>query len=894
MAARLAGTVLAAASLVQIAATRAWASCTPAAANNVTATCTGITTNQAGGAPGTNAGFYGYGTGTETGVTVNVGINASVIGSGSDTGIFLGDATVTNNTGGIINGDSFGIKTATGSANVTNSGSIGAFFIAGIEAQTNATVTNNAGANIASGVFGIYAVSGYANVTNSGNISGDTYGGIVAQTNATVTNHAGAIISGAQYGIYAISGFANVINSGSISGTLSAGIYAQTNATVTNNAGAIIKGGPYGILANAGGSSIFNAGSIIGGTAAISFSGNGNTLTLGPGSVISGNVLGTGSDTFQLGGTGAATFDVSQLGSQYQGFGTFNKIGSSVWTLTGTSSYAGPININGGTLDVNGNIASASGVMVNAGGTLGGDGPVANTTIRADGIFAPGDGTPGSSMTVSGNLAFQSGALYLVQLNSTTSTFANVTGVATLAGTVGASLAAGNMVMKRYTILTAAGGFNGAFDGVGVVGVPGSLIATLSYDPTHAYLNFALNFGATPGMSVNQQNVGNGLANFFNTSGGIPLAFASLSPAGLTQVSGQSATGSQQATFAAMNLFLGVLTDPFVTGRSAGETGGTSATPFAEEGNGADVDAAKKLRDAFAKLPTEADAARKNQFDPHWSVWGAAYGGGSSTDGNAALGSSAVTARAFGFVTGADYRISPFTLAGFALAGGGTNFNVNGFGTGRSDLFQAGAFVRQNVGPAYVSAALAYGWQDITTDRTVTVAGLDHLRAEFNASAFSGRAEGGYRFVTPWMGVTPYAAGQFTTFDLPAYAESVVSGAGTFAMSYAAKNVTASRSELGTRTDASFAMQDAILTLRGRFAWAYDFNTDRNIVATFQTLPGASFVVNGAAQAHDSALTSASAEMKWLNGFSLAATFEGEFSSVTRSYAGKGVVRYVW
>ncbi len=33
---------------------------------------------------------------------------------------------------------------------------------------------------------------------------------------------------------------------------------------------------------------------------------------------------------------------------------------------------------------------------------------------------------------------------------------------------------------------------------------------------------------------------------------------------------------------------------------------------------------------------------------------------------------------------------------------------------------------------------------------------------------------------------------------------------------------------------------------------------------------------------------------KLLNGFSLAATFEGEFSDVTRSYAGKGVARYAW
>jgi uncharacterized protein with beta-barrel porin domain len=76
-------------------------------------------------------------------------------------------------------------------------------------------------------------------------------------------------------------------------------------------------------------------------------------------------------------------------------------------------------------------------------------------------------------------------------------------------------------------------------------------------------------------------------------------------------------------------------------------------------------------------------------------------------------------------------------------------------------------------------------------------------------------------------------------------------------------------------------MPNGVLTLRARFAWAYDFNPDRNIAATFQALPGASFVVNGAAQAHDSALTTASVEMKWLNGWSAAATFEGEFSDVT-------------
>ena len=201
------------------------------------------------------------------------------------------------------------------------------------------------------------------------------------------------------------------------------------------------------------------------------------------------------------------------------------------------------------------------------------------------------------------------------------------------------------------------------------------------------------------------------------------------------------------------------------------------------------------------------------------------------------------------------------------------------------------------MGAAYISGALAYGWQDVITDRTVTVAGIDRLRAQFNANAFSGRAEGGYRLVAPVMGgigITPYAAGQFTTFDLPAYTEQVVSGADTFALAYGSKSVTATRSELGLRADKSFAMTNAILTLRGRAAWAHDFNPDRTIGATFQTLPGASFVVNGARQAGDAALTTASAEIKWMNGWSLAGTFEGEFSGVTSSYAGKGVVRYAW
>ena len=237
-----------------------------------------------------------------------------------------------------------------------------------------------------------------------------------------------------------------------------------------------------------------------------------------------------------------------------------------------------------------------------------------------------------------------------------------------------------------------------------------------------------------------------------------------LTPAGLTQASGEVATGSQQTTFDAMNLFLGLLTDPFIAGRgdpvSAGASMGASAyTSQDKPRSGAARDAYAAI---YRKAPVMADP-----FTQRWSVWSAGYGGSQTTDGNAALGSNNTTSRIAGGVVGADYRFSPFTLAGFALAGGGTNFSVaNGLGSGRSDLFQAGAFIRHTVGPAYLSAALAYGWQDITTDRTVTVAGIDQLRAQFNANAWSGRVEGGYRFVSPWMADRNYALRRGPVHDL--------------------------------------------------------------------------------------------------------------------------------
>jgi hypothetical protein len=168
-----------------------------------------------------------------------------------------------------------------------------------------------------------------------------------------------------------------------------------------------------------------------------------------------------------------------------------------------------------------------------------------------------------------------------------------------------------------------------------------------------------------------------------------------------------------------------------------------------------------------------------------------------------------------------DYHVSPNTIVGFALAGGGTNWGLaNALGSGRSDALQAGAYGISYFGPAYVAGALAFTNHWFTTNRTALG---DQLNANFDGQSYGARLEGGYRVgVLPTLGVTPYGAVQFQDFHTPAYSESDVSGTG-FGLSYATMNATDVRTEIGSRFDAPTLLAGRPLILRGRVAWAHDF-----------------------------------------------------------------------
>jgi uncharacterized protein with beta-barrel porin domain len=338
----------------------------------------------------------------------------------------------------------------------------------------------------------------------------------------------------------------------------------------------------------------------------------------------------------------------------------------------------------------------------------------------------------------------------------------------------------------------------------------------------------------------------------------------------LTSLSGEAATGGQQAAFQIGNQFLGLMLDPFVDGRSGVAGAGGPALGFAPEQAALPDDIAL----AYSSV-LKAPAMTAATFEQRWAAWGGAYGGSNRTSGDpAVVGSHDLSASTAGFAGGLDYRLTPNTVVGLALAGGGTSWSLaQGLGGGRSDAFQAGVYGATRWGAAYVAAAFAFTNHWMSTDR-FAFAG-DHLTASFG-------------------GITPYAAIQAQSFRTPGYSETDGSGAG-FALAYNARTGTDTRSELGARFDRLIALNpSAALALRGRLAWAHDWVSDPTLAALFQTLPGASFIVNGALPAKDSALVSAGTELRLANGVTLLGKFDGEFASRSSTYAGTGTVRYAW
>jgi uncharacterized protein with beta-barrel porin domain len=834
----------------------------------------------AGTATGIGIGAYTAGTGvinitTAAGTTVtgrNAGIGA-LIDTGGQGHIDItadGNVASTNGTGIAVKNLGSGEVVIFTSGTVTSRDGISAQTGPGNLTITTQSVTATNGTGILA-----QSTSGQIEITTNGNV--DATGGAAVDAtsgkvigvinNAALTStvsavHLGAGASlpngiahlGSITGITGIvtDGPTQVVNRGSIIGTGGTAIlFSGGDDTLNLEAGYSITGN---VIGNGGNDALVLSGSQnasfnvsdIGpaaqfqgfsqfskdGSSTFTLTGSGNqdwTILagglIGDATSIQGNVANSGALTFNQTSDGTYNGVIS-------GTGTFTKTGGGTLTISQMQTYTGATAIDAGTLLVDGSLASSSGVTVASGATLGGSGTVASTTISNGGMLSPGAPNSIGTLNVSGNLVLASAATYLVQVNAGGgSDKTAVSGAATLGGTLQVTAAAGNYSFNQSYVILTAGNISGTFSDAELNGFSSSFRPMLEYSGTDMTLVLAPNAISPflPGSAnANQRNVAAVIDKVLLAGEGtpfLPLFDMTNNPPQLlntlSQLSGETAVGVQDAAYAMMGAFLKLMLSPTASGRDPAATGPGLA--FASEPTDG-VPATALGYAARAEMPVKAaamplKASPMQQIDKRWGVWGAGFGGAQRVDGDTGVGSNATDTRFAGGAAGLGYYVAPGTVVGVAVAGGGTSWSLaNAMGSGRSDVFQAGAYGSTRFGPAYLSAAFGYGWHQASTDRMVALGGANRLEADFHPQVLAGRVEAGYRLGLASFGVTPYAAGQVQSIRVPGYSEWATTGSSAFALSYAAETVTDTRSELGAWIDRRMPVNGGSLAVRARAA----------------------------------------------------------------------------
>jgi autotransporter-associated beta strand protein len=588
------------------------------------------------------------------------------------------------------------------------------------------------------------------------------------------------------------------------------------------------------------------------------------------------------SDTYTFDGTISGPGEVVQLGT-----------GRTV--LTAQNTYSGPTFVAGGTLSVNGSIASSP-VFVDFGGTLGGNGVVGPTAILTGGTLSPGNSV--GTLTVNGNLVFAAASLYMVELQGGSADRTNVTGTASLAGTVAVSYFGGKLA-RNYTILSAAGGRSGTFNSLITANLPAFVTASLAYTATDVQLNLGSGMSQISGLTRNQSAVASALDYAFNTGAGSLAGLFGLAPsqipAALDMLSGEGVSGTQETAFGTATMFNSIMMDQGTFWRNR-ETVDVNGISFASEPLAyAASKKSKSEHPAFKAMLTKAPP----MVEPRLRAWMTGFDGTWKLDGEAGIGSATLSHNTGGLAAGLDYQFAPDLLAGFALGGSSSNFSVRDrITSGHLEGAHFGGYAVKTWQQLYAAAALSFStFRNSETRSIVGIGPTETASGSFGSNLLSGRIEAGWKQAWGWFAVTPFAAVQVSQLWQNGFTESspVPIGADPLGLAFGSRSVTSLPTFLGAQFDTRFVFRNSMaLSPYARLSWVHEFNPDRAINATFIALPAAAFTVDGPRAASDAARIDAGAKLAIATNAWLFASFDGEFSSRSQAYAGKGGAKIAW
>lgn len=578
---------------------------------------------------------------------------------------------------------------------------------------------------------------------------------------------------------------------------------------------------------------------------------NGNaTAIIRSGASVNGDVAG-----IQLsqaaGGTGVV--DIRNAGTLAGPAAVTGSTAGTAFTLTNSGTMNGAVNLTGS--------AVATSLLTNAGTwNLGTGNSVFSGSVTNSGTLNLSDASgTANTLTVSGNITFNAGSIYKVDVNAVgQSDKILASGAATInGGSVQVLAGVGNYSpATTYTILTAGGGRTGNFTG-GVTSNLAFLDPSLSYDTNNVYLTMTRNdtLFQNVGVTPNQIATGGGIENL---SLGNPVYDAVLN------------LSAPQARYAFDQL--------------SGEIHASAKTVMLEDSRFLRNAVNDRIRAAFdgvgaVAMPVMAYADGGPQYVPattdRFAVWGQAFGswGHWNSDGNAARLDRSIG----GFFIGADSPVFDTWRFGAIAGYSRTSFNVKDrHSSGASDNYHVGFYGGTTWGDLAFRTGAAYTWHDISTWRSVTLPGFGNsLRGDYNAATAQVFGELAHGFSAGRAGFEPFANLAYVNLHTDGFTEL----GGLAALASPSSSTNATFTTLGLRTSTTFDVGGSTLTAKGMLGWRHAFG-DVTPLSTMRFAGGGStFSIGGVPIARNAAVVEAGLDYAVMLNATLGISYNSQLGS---------------
>ncbi|MGV8995497.1 MAG: autotransporter domain-containing protein [Parvibaculaceae bacterium] len=583
--------------------------------------------------------------------------------------------------------------------------------------------------------------------------------------------------------------------------------------------------------------------------------------------------LGAGDDTFDNYAGG-----VTGIVDAEEGDDTLNidRGASTAYTLAGSNWLNfETTNIRSGTVTLDGDYQSATAFNIASGAAFVGSGMVTTASFVNEGTLVVGPVSAIGTFAIDGDFTNAAGATYVVKFDGAASDRLDITGTATIAGTVEVT-GLTTISKANYTILSADGGISGTFDNFATNLSP-FVRATLGYDNND--ITLAIN-------PVADSASGSAVANaLFRATGAGPeltqvmndIANMSAEDAGkaLDQLTPEQSDAPTNGATQTVNAFHQQTTDRIASLQS---------TLVASRGGVRLALGGQTDGDITASLVTAPAPDAKG------GLWGRAFGLSGSLDASSGA-ANGLSYKGGGLDMGFDTFLTDDTLIGLS-AGYARVLNDPDRAGASSELrsYSMGVYAATLFGAADLSGQLGYTRNKYSSSRSIVILPATNLLAvaNYGGTTVSASTEAGYTLTFGDVVVRPVVGLSWMQLKTGGYSET---GAPGLNLTQASRSDTLLRSSVGASAALSGGPVVPSLGLR----WGHDIKqADGALSYAFAGLANSTFGVQVNTPDRDAALIDVGLEARLSPAVNLALSGSADLRNNAENYGLSAKLTYNW